>query len=250
MSALRQRLLLPGLFAATGLVVLVALGTWQLERKAWKEALIDTLSQRLAAAPGNLPATREWSALDPAHDEFRRVRFAAELLHDQEALVYTTGSALRPDVSGPGYWVFTPARLPGGGLIVINRGFVPEGRQNTSTRTEGRVAGTVTVIGALRWPEPRGWFAPTDEPQRNLWFARDHLAIAAAKNWRDVAPFYVEQEAPAPPGGFPKPGPLSVKLRNDHLQYALTWYGLALVLVAVFVAWVISRRRERAAEVR
>jgi surfeit locus 1 family protein len=244
---MRARLVVPGLVVLAGLVVLVGLGTWQLERKAWKEALIDTLNRRVAAAPASLPPPAEWRALDQASDEFRRVRFSGELLHDQEALVYTTGSALRPDVSGHGYWVFTPARLPGGALVVVNRGFVPEGRQDVRSRAEGQAAGAVTMTGALRWPEPRGPFAPGDEPQRNLWFGRDHLAIAAAKGWRDVAPFYVELETPAPPGGFPKPGPLAVKLRNDHLQYALTWYGLALVLIVVFAVWAAGRRREAGA---
>ena len=105
-----------------------------------------------------------------------RVAFHAELLPDQEALVYTAGSALRSDVSGPGYWVFTPARLADGSLIVVNRGFVPEGRQDPNSRAGGQGRGLTDIVGAMRWPEPRGPFTPADDPQRNLWFVRDHIA--------------------------------------------------------------------------
>jgi len=239
-AARRRNLVIPGLVALVALATLMALGTWQLERKAWKEALVATLTQRLAGPPAELPAPATWDRLDRDADEFRRVTFAAELLHGQEALVYTAGSGLRADVSGPGYWVFTPARRPDGSIVMVNRGFVPEGRRDAASRSEGQLAGTVEIVGALRWPEARGLFTPADNPQRNLWFVRDHLAIAAAKGVGPVAPFFTDQEAPLPPGGLPRPGKLAPNLPNNHLQYALTWYGLALVLLVVFVVWAFS----------
>jgi surfeit locus 1 family protein len=239
-AARRRSLLVPGVVALAALATLLALGTWQLERKAWKEALIATLNERLAAAPADLPPPQTWDRLARDAHEFRRVTFAAEFLHGRDALVYTPGSGLRPDVSGPGYWVFTPARRPDGNLVMVNRGFVPEGRQDAGSRADGQVAGTVQIVGAMRWPEARGLFTPADNPQRNLWFVRDHLAIAAAKSVDPVAPFFIDQEAPVPPGGLPRPGKLAPNLPNNHLQYALTWYGLALVLVVVFVVWAFS----------
>jgi len=225
------------------LIVLLGLGTWQIERKFWKEALIDTLDRRLAAAPAELPPPASWARLDPAHDEFRHVAFRARFLPEQQALVYTSGSAFRTDVSGPGYWVFAPASVEGGGTVVINRGFVPQGAFERTKTPPTEPGETLDVVGALRWPEPRGLFTPADEPEKNIWFVRDPAAIAAAKGWSVVAPFFVEQEAPVPAGGWPRPGPLTAKLRNEHLQYALTWYGLALVLVAVFAVWARGRRR-------
>jgi len=158
-----------------------------------------------------------------------------------EALVYAAGSAFRPDVSGPGYWVFAPAKLAGGATVVLNRGFVPEGQQQAA---HDAPAGRVSITGALRWPEERGLFVPEDDPGRNLWFVRDHIAMARAKKWGDVAPFYVELETPTGSSDTPRAGRLKVTLRNDHLQYALTWFGLAIVLVLVFGFWVRSRRRE------
>jgi surfeit locus 1 family protein len=240
----RRSLIAPGLLMLLALAVLIGLGTWQLDRKQWKEALIETLAQRLAAAPSELPGRDSFSGLDQATDEFRRVRLPATFQPGQEALVYTSGSALRRDVTGPGYWVFALARTADGTAVVINRGFVPEGRQNQRTRPDQQ---SEEVIGVLRWPERRAWFTPTDDPAGNLWFARDHRAIAFAKDWGDVAPFFIDQEAPVPASGLPRPGPLQVNLRNDHLQYAVTWYGLAVVLVVVFVLWARGQASGRGA---
>jgi surfeit locus 1 family protein len=142
--------------------------------------------------------------------------------------------------------VFSPARLTGGSIVIVNRGFVPEGRQNPDTRKDGRPSGTVDIIGAMRWPEERGQFTPADEPGKSLWFARDPAAMAKAKNWGNVAPFYVDQEAPLPPGGLPKAGPLKAGLPNNHLQYAVTWYGLAAVILVAAAFFWRSRRRSAA----
>jgi surfeit locus 1 family protein len=144
---------------------------------------------------------------------------------------------LRPDVKGAGYWVLAPARLPGGGLVVVNRGFVPEGRQDAKARAAGKVAGAARIIGIMRWPDARGVFTPSDDPSHNLWFVRDQVAIANEKGWGAVAPFYIEQEAPAAPGGLPQVGTLVPNLPNNHFQYELTWAGLAIVLAGVFIAF-------------
>jgi surfeit locus 1 family protein len=237
-------LLVPALFTLVGVVLLIGFGVWQLERKAWKEALIAAIARRMNAPPVPLPPLQRWTSLDAARDEFTRVTFPAAFEHDQEALVFAGASAFRPDVSGTGYWVFTPARLSDGARVVVNRGFVPEANKDPATRAAGLVTGPVEIVGVLRWPEHAGAFTPAGDPARNLWFARDQFAIAAAKGWSNVAPFYVELEAPPPPGGLPLPGKLVVNLPNNHLQYAITWFGLAAVLAAVFAAFARARRRE------
>lgn len=239
-------LLAAGVLSLIGIAVLVALGLWQLERKAWKEQLIATLTERIAAPPRAIATRESWDRLSQADLEFRRVVVRAEFLHEHEALVHSSGSALRPDAPGSGYWVFTPARLSDGAIVMVNRGFVPDGRQDANTRGEGRLAGSVDLVGALRWPEPRGYFTPADTPDRNVWYVRDHLAIAAAKRLGTVAPFYLEQEAPAAPGGLPRAGKLRVSLANNHFQYALTWFGLAVGLFAVFAVWAVQRLRSSA----
>ena len=225
----RRGMLLPGLFACAGLVVLIALGSWQLERRAWKEGLIETIERRLAAPPVALPTPERWPGLDPAAEEFRHVNAAVAFMHDQETLVYTSGFC--------GFLTF-------GWLIVVNRGFVPEANRDPKSRAAGAVAGLLDIDGVMRWPEAGNWFTPAGDVARNIWFARDHLAMAAARGWQNVAPFYLEQESPVPPGGLPHPGKLTVKLPNNHLQYAITWFGLAIVLLGVFTAFVLSERRK------
>src|SRR3974377_1250032 len=114
-----RSLLLPALAA---FAVLIALGTWQIERKAWKEALIASLTERLAAPPQALPSSKDWTKLDRTSDEYRRVKFTATFDNAREALVFAAPSLFRPDVTSPGYWVFTPARLTDGSGVVVNRG--------------------------------------------------------------------------------------------------------------------------------
>ncbi|HEX3504841.1 MAG TPA: SURF1 family protein [Xanthobacteraceae bacterium] len=235
-------LLLPAIIA---FVILIGLGVWQIQRKAWKEGLIADVTERLAAPPQALPPARDWPALTAASGEYRRVRFTAQFDNDKEALVFAAASGFRPDVAdaGPGYWVFTPARLADGSTVMVNRGFVPDARKNPQSRREGEVSGPVALVGAMRWPDSRHWFTPNDDAAHNLWFVRDPEAIAAAKGLGSVAPFYVEQEAPMPPGGLPQPGKLAVSLPDNHLQYALTWFGLAAVLAATFIALVLTSSR-------
>ena len=251
-----------GLFVPTLLAfaVFIALGTWQIERKAWKEALIESLTERLAAPPVALPPAADWGTLDRTRDEYQRVKFTASLDNAREALVFVAASAFRPDVTTPGYWVFTPARLGGpvddsvigkrDPVVIVNRGFVPDTRRDPKTRAAGDISGMVEIIGVLRWPESRYWFTPADDPGHNLWFTRDPAAIAGAKGLDPktsaVAPFYIEQEAPTPPGGLPQPGRLVVALPDNHLQYALTWFGLAVVLAGVFGAWTFTSGRSTA----
>jgi surfeit locus 1 family protein len=230
-------------------VVLIGLGTWQVQRKAWKEALIASLTERLNAVPTALPAPATWPRLDPANEEYRRVAFSAEFDNTREALVYGAASAFRPDASGLGYWVLTPARLADGSVVMVNRGFVPDGRQDPKSRPGGELTGPVPITGVLRWPDSGHWFTPKPDATHNLWFSRDLKSIAAAKGLAEIAPFYVEQEGPVPRGGLPLPGKIVVRLSNDHLQYAVTWFGLAVALAAFFVVWALgSRRTERARE--
>ena len=233
-------MLIPSTVALAALVVLLGLGTWQLERKAWKETLIATLDRRLNDAPTALPPPSEWTAMRPENSEFSRVRLRVEFPKAGDALAYTSGSAIRDDVKGAGYFVFSPARLPNGQQVVVNRGFAPD-------RAYPAVAGAVDIVGALRWPEVGSAFVSDHDAAGDVWMVRDPAAMAQRKGWGAVAPFYVEQEAPVPPGGLPHPAPLKVHLRNDHLQYAITWYGLAAVLVVMFAIWAVRHRRDKTA---
>ncbi len=230
-----RRLVAPAIATALALAFLIGLGIWQLERKVWKEALMAALTQRLDASSVALPAPERWPLLDPARDEFRRVSLSAEFSYRQQAFVYTTGSAGRGEPAGPGYWVFTLAHGSGGHAVVVNRGFVPQTRK--ADAQNGSPSGIVDIVGIMRWPERRTIFTPADDAPHDLWFVRDHAAMATAKGWGKVAPFFVDLESPRPAAGVPRPGAAAINLRNDHLNYALTWFALALVLLVIFALW-------------
>jgi cytochrome oxidase assembly protein ShyY1 len=225
-----------------------------LQRRIEKHALIAALTERLAATPVPLPSPPEWSALKPAKDEFRRVRFTATYARLPDAMVYSAGSAVREDISGPGTWAFLPAALPGGEAIVINTGFVPNTMQDRGVedRAVARLVtdAPVTLTGYIRFPETAGMLTPSENLTKRLWFARDHLAMAHALGWGSVAPFYVDLETPAPENAVPKPGPLDVHLKDDHMQYAITWFTLAGAVLIAFGVWWRSQRRLQTASPR
>jgi cytochrome oxidase assembly protein ShyY1 len=236
-----------GIFTLLTLALLIGLGVWQLQRRVEKHALIAQLTERLAAAPAALPPLAQWNALTPARDEFRRVRFSATYEQRPDAMVYSSGSAIREDISGPGTWAFMPARLPTGETVIVNAGFVQNTMQDRAQQDRAvtrLVTGQpVTLTGYIRFPESAGALGPAENPTRRLWFTRDHLAMARALAWGEVAPFYIDLESPVPESGIPKPGPLEVHLKDDHLQYAITWFGLAGAVVIAFGIWLRGQRR-------
>jgi cytochrome oxidase assembly protein ShyY1 len=238
------------IFTLLMLALFTGLGVWQLQRRTEKHALIAALTERLAGAPAALPPASQWSELTPARDEFRRVRFAAAYEHAPDAMVYSSGSAIRGDISGPGTWAFLPARLADGETVVIDAGFVPNTMQERGQQDRAvsrLVTGEpVTLTGYLRFPEKAGVLTPAENLAKRLWFTRDHLAMARMLGWGEVAPFYIDLEAPAPASGAPKPGPLEVHLKDDHMQYAITWFGLVGAVVIAFAVWWRAQRRAQA----
>jgi cytochrome oxidase assembly protein ShyY1 len=236
-----------GIFTLAMLAVFVGLGLWQLQRRAEKHALIAALTERLASDPVPLPPAAQWNALGAAKDEFRRVSFTATYPHLPDAMVYSAGSAVRDDISGPGTWAFLPARLTSGETVVVNAGFVANTMQERGVedRAVARLVSDqpVTLTGYLRFPEAAGLLTPAENPTKRLWFTRDHLAMAVRLGWGQVAPFYIDLEKPVPENGIPKPGPLDVHLRDEHMQYAITWFSLAVAVAIAFMVWWRGRRR-------
>ena len=247
MRELRKRGIGFGIFTLAMVAVLVGLGMWQLQRRVEKRALVAALTERLAAAPGSLPPPAQWSALAPASEEFRRVSFRATYTSGPDAMVYSSGSSVRDDISGPGTWAFMPARLPTGETVVINAGFMQNTMQDRAQQdravTRLVTSEPVTLTGYIRFPEPAGILTPAENMAKRLWFTRDHLAMAQVLGWGEVAPFYIDLEQPVPPNSIPKPGPLEVHLKDDHLQYAITWFALAGAVVIAFGVWLRGQGR-------
>lgn len=241
----RRGLLWPTVLAVAAFAVLISLGTWQVRRLAWKEALIARVEERIHAAPGDLPPPEEWPGLDPEAIEYRPLRLSGTFDHGREIHVFMTLANPKGPVGGQGYFVLTPLRLHDGRFVFVNRGFVPLDRKDSSTRRDGQVEGEQVVTGLMRPPEEASWLSPEPNPASNVWFVRDPVAMAIAVGLDPsrVAPFTVDAFAGEVPGRLPQGGETVVSFANNHLGYAVTWYGLAAALAAVYAAFVRRRLR-------
>jgi len=224
-------------------LALAGLGTWQLQRLAWKERLLAQVAARAHAPPQDLPPAPQWPTLTREGDEYRHLRVRGTFDHAREALVYTSRSAEDGPPSGPGFLVVTPLLRADGPPILINRGFVPEASRDPASRAAGQVAGAVEVTGLLRFPEEASWFVPANDGAGGIFYRRDPASLAAARGLAEAAPFIIDADALPVPGGLPLGGVTRLAFPNRHLEYALTWYGLAATLVGVAVAVAWSRRR-------
>ncbi|QQO18506.1 SURF1 family protein [Bradyrhizobium diazoefficiens] len=223
-KAVRSPSLWLTVLSLTAFALLIALGVWQIERRAWKLALIDRVEQRVHAPAQPIPSPASWPAVSAADDEYRHVSVTGRFLHDRETLVQAVTE------EGPGYWVLTPLLRDDGTQVLINRGFVPPERRDASARRDGNPDGQVEITGLLRMTEPRGGFLRNNVPRHNRWYSRDVAAIAAARGLHDVAPFFVDADAGSQSAGGPIGGLTVVRFPNNHLIYALTWFTLAFML--------------------
>jgi surfeit locus 1 family protein len=228
-------LLGPTLFTVPAVLLMLGLAVWQVQRLHWKTALIAERTERIHAAAVPLPGPGD----DLAAAEYRRVALTGSFLHDKE--MYLAARSLR---GNPGYHVVTPFRLADGTTAMVDRGWIPLQRKEPASRAAGQVAGTVTLDGVIRRPAPQAWMVPDNEPGKNVWFWVDLPAMA---RWAGIAgplaPVLVDAGPAANPGGLPIGGQTRVELPNDHLQYALTWFALAIGLTAVYLVFHHQRGR-------
>jgi len=236
-------LILPGLFTLAGFGVLVGLGAWQVERMGAKQRLIDRVEARLTLPAVPVPPESDWPGLQAKAVDYLKVSLSGRFLHDKEARLNGFLSGSRTGDTTAGSFILTPLVLADGSTVIVNRGFVPTALVDPASRKAGQVDGTVMVTGLLRPPEMPGYFVPANDPARNIWFSRKPDEIAAAFGLVRAAPFVVEADATANPGGWPKGGNTRVSFPNNHLQYALTWFALAIAILAVFFAFARQRLR-------
>jgi len=239
-----RKIALPGIAALLGIAILLGLGVWQLERLQWKEALIARVTARLDAPAIAAPGPSDWNRLDLNLAEYEPVVVTGRLANDREVHVVQALTEPRGRYGGFGHFVMTPLTTPDGWIVYVNRGFVPEDRTDPATRTASQVDGVVTVTGLLRAPHDRSWFMPSDRVAGNEWFSRDPFVFARAAGlpFAKVAPYIIDARAdPSLPGGLPQGGETIVDFPNNHLQYALTWFGLAAGLAGVFAVFAWGR---------
>ena len=214
-----------------------SLGTWQVKRRAWKLDLIARVEQRVHSPPAAVPPASDWPQVTAAHDEYRHVRASGTFLNDAETLVQATTER------GAGFWILTPLRLADGGMVLVNRGFVPPERRDRAAHGAREPTTSATVTGLLRMTEPGGAFLRQNDPGADRWYSRDVQAIATARGLSRVAPFFIDADAAGTSDIAPIGGLTVIAFHNSHLIYAITWYTLALMVAGG--AWIAMREELR-----
>jgi len=218
----------------------LALGTWQVHRRAWKLDLMARVAARVNAPAVAAPGPAEWPRVTAKTHEYLRVRAIGTLLRDSTTAVKAL-TAL-----GSGYWILTPLRTAGGGIILINRGFVADSDAGAGARRGGAASELpATITGLLRMSEPGGAFLRHNDPAADRWYSRDVQAIANSRGLGSVAPYFIDADRSSSPGTEPDSpvgGLTVITFSNNHLLYAITWYTLALMIP---VSLGLSLRAER-----
>jgi surfeit locus 1 family protein len=238
----KRDLILLCALTAIAFSMLIGLGVWQLSRLEWTQSLTTRIEERMAEQPVTLTdAQQAWKKNRDV--EYLRLRFKGQFRHDAESHYFTV-------IKGKTGWrVITPLETPGGQIVMVDRGFVPATKKDPRTRAQGQVKGQQTVIGLARATGIKGTFSPETSLEKNNWFWRDLNGMVEANllasDRARVMPFFVEQEVSNIPGGWPRGGVTQVQLSNRHLQYAVTWFGLAAALLGVFAIHLHGRLRPR-----
>lgn len=224
-----------GLATLVAFLVFAALGTWQLQRRAWKHALIAQVAERLAAAPVPAPGPPAWPAISDG-DRYRRLGVQGRFLPGKSVRVQAVTER------GPGFWILTPLQADAGFVVLVNRGFVARDRAAAEPPPAA-----VTVTGLLRLSEPGGAFLRHNDPAADRWYSRDVPAIARTLGLegKAVAPYFIDADADGGSERADQPvgGLTVVQFRDSHLVYALTWYTLAVMPAAALIVGARKRRR-------
>ncbi len=234
----------------------VALGVWQVERLGEKELLIATVERQLTADVIPLPPAAEWENpqtyfVDPATGAkmlfgmtYRTVSLVGTYIPDATVLVFTSLTDAKGSRSGPGYWVMTPLALDDGGSIFINRGFVPQA--DGASYRGAPPAGPQHLTGVVRSPEAAGSFTPQADIGNGIDWVRDpaRLATLAGDLPQPLLPITIDLPAGAP-GELPQGGETVVEFPNNHLGYAITWFGFAILTPILLAFWIARQRKGR-----
>jgi surfeit locus 1 family protein len=228
-----------------GVLLLIGLALWQLERLEWKRALLADLSRAIASdAPAlDLTEAEALASRDSSRD-FLRVTLRGTFDHRLERYLYSTRGG------EPGWQILTPLETSGRRLVLIDRGFVPDAYKDPRKRLDSLVPGTVTITGLLRKPQEQGAFTPDNRPDQNQWYWPDMPALFASlgDNAAHVQEPFLVQALPGPgQPALPRPLPPNpAAIPNNHFGYAFTWFALALVLAVMTVLLIRHARMGRA----
>ena len=220
------------------MALFVTLGIWQVERLGEKERLIANVASRMTLNPEPLPPVGEWSAFDADAWNYRPVTVAGTFRPEQTVLVFTSLADQRGKFSGPGYWVMTPFELAAGGTVFVNRGFVPEASAEAFAAGGTVEPGLVSLEGVARATEEINSFTPAPDTAKRIEWVRntERLASLAGQVKQPVATVYIDLPALGD-GTLPQGGETVVSFPNNHLGYAITWFGFATLVPFLMFFW-------------
>lgn len=224
-----------GVFTVLGLGLLLKLGFWQVERLAWKEDILARIETNMSATPLALSTN-----LSDPNLEYSRVCTEGEFLHDKELYVFASN---QQGVGGT--HIYTPLRLKGEDHVIVNRGWIPNILKDPATRPRGLVEGIQKICGVLRLDRTKTYVTPDNNPAENRWFTPEVKAMADSTGIQKVSLFFLDADDTENPGGYPIGGQTFVNIPNNHLGYAITWFGLAVTLLGVFTIFVFSQKRKK-----
>ncbi len=221
-----RRLIAPGIAAFITFWLLIALGVWQLHRLKWKEGILASIHQAEIAAPIPLPE-------NPT--PFEKVSISGTWIPGKAALY---GDEVHDTPAGPvpGGELIQPLRRPNGDIVLVDLGWVPE-------QSPVPLPSPAAPAGYLHAPITPNFLSPADDPARNLYYTLDPARIGAGLGFPEVAPYILIEMGPLPPPGSaaPQPAESLPTPPNNHYEYALTWFGFALVLVFEFIFFARKR---------
>lgn len=238
----RAGAVLGSIFVLIALAILIALGTWQVQRLHWKEGLLAAIEERRTAPPVDL-ATIEAMAKAGEDIDYRTVRLTGTYVNNRERHFFATYAGLT------GYYVYTPLVLADGRFVFVNRGFVPFEAKEPEMRKQGQLTGeqTITGLARVKLDGKPSWVVPDNDLAKNIFYWKDLDAMIASDGLdpAKTLQFFVDADATPHEGGMPIGGVTQFDLPNNHLQYAMTWYGLAAALVVVSGVFVVRRLRQQ-----
>lgn len=236
--------LVPGIFFIVALTVLLSLGTWQLKRLAWKNDLVETITSRLSKPRQLLLPSAEWGSVDLAAINYQVVEAEGRFNQGDEVHLYAQVAQNKAKYSGTGYWIVAPFYLESGAVILVNKGFVPEKYKDPKARPWKPFAGIQKIIGIIKTDQGVNYFTPENDLPKNIWFTRNVAAISSHLKLKQAAPFMIALTKSLNSDALPQPREAKISIANNHKGYAITWFGLALTLIAVFFAFSLRSTQE------
>jgi surfeit locus 1 family protein len=224
------------LFTAISVALLCGLGVWQVQRLHWKLDLIAMMNRNMRIRPIAFDAGGKM--IPEIYNQYDHVTGSGHFDNAKETYLFATGAG-----GGEIFHVLTPFTTVAGQTFLVDRGVVPREKLDPASRRAGQLEGVVRVTGIWRWPDAPGPFTPKPDLAHRVWYAHDMTAIAAFDRVKLADTAVIEADATPNPGGWPKGGQTVVDLPNNHLSYAATWFGLAVGLLGVWLAYHISKGR-------